>query len=114
MQIRQVKTRADRRAFIGLPARLYADLPLWVPPLHRDERFMMSRRHPFYRHSEAAFFVVEDEREVVGRLAVLDHHRWMSTTALATPSSPCSRSSTTRSPRESSSTPRRHGRRAGG
>ena len=76
MQIRQVTRRADRRAFIGLPARLYADLPLWVPPLHRDERFMMSRRHPFYRHSEAAFFVVEDDREVVGRIAVLDHRRW--------------------------------------
>jgi hypothetical protein len=31
------------------------------------------RRHPFYRHSQAAFFLAEDGGEVAGRLAVLDN-----------------------------------------
>jgi hypothetical protein len=76
MKVRKVSTPADRRAFLDLPATLYRDRPLWVAPLRRDERAMMNRRHPFYRHSDAAFFVLERDGTVVGRIAVLDHRRW--------------------------------------
>ena len=76
MEIREVTGRHDRRAFLDLPSRVYADLPLWVAPLRRDERFMLGRRHPFHRHSTAAFFVAEDRSGIVGRIAVLDHRRW--------------------------------------
>ncbi|MBI5157865.1 MAG: hypothetical protein HZA58_07640 [Acidimicrobiia bacterium] len=76
MEIREVTTRHDRRAFLDLPSRVYAELPLWVAPLRRDERFVLDPHHPFYRHSTAAFFVAEDHDEIVGRIAVLDHRRW--------------------------------------
>ena len=76
MEIRQVTGHRDRRAFLDLPSRVYADLPLWIAPLRRDERFMLGERHPFYRHSAAAFFVAEARGEVVGRIAVLDHRKW--------------------------------------
>ena len=72
---------ADRRRvqqFLDLPFRIYRDIPQWVPPLAPDARRMLDRRrHPFYNHSQAAFFLALDDRErPVGRLAALDNRRY--------------------------------------
>jgi hypothetical protein len=72
---------ADRRRvkqFLDLPYRLYRDVPQWVPPLAFEARRMLDRgRHPFYKHSQAAFFLAEDSAgRPIGRLAVLDHTRY--------------------------------------
>lgn len=77
MPIEQVSL-ADRRQvgdFLALPFRLYRDVPQWVPPLAGDAARMLDpRRHPFYRHSAAAFFLSRDDRgRPNGRLAVLDN-----------------------------------------
>ncbi len=62
------------RVFLDLPFHLYRDIPQWVPPIAGDVRRMLDRqRHPFYRHSEAAFFIAEQDDQPVGRIAVLDH-----------------------------------------
>jgi len=64
----------SRRAFLDLPYRLYAGHPLWVPPLRMDAALPLDRRrHPFYRHSEAEFFVARRDSRVVGRIAVLEN-----------------------------------------
>ncbi len=69
--------RADHRAvrdFLKLPFRLYHDVPQWVPPLMPGERARFRPDFPFYRHSEAAFYLVRDESgQAVGRVAVMDH-----------------------------------------
>ncbi len=77
MPIEQVSL-ADRRrvrAFLELPFQLYSGVPQWVPPLAVDAARMLDpRRHPFYRHSAAAFFLSRDARgRPNGRLAVLDN-----------------------------------------
>lgn len=64
------------REFLGLPFRLYAHTPQWVPPMATDAGRYLDRRHPFYQHSEAAFFLACEEGRVIGRLAVLDNHRY--------------------------------------
>lgn len=62
------------REFLDLPARLYADVPQWVPPLEIDDRLRLDpKRHPFYRHSQAAFFLAYEGPRPIGRIAVLDH-----------------------------------------
>ncbi len=79
VQIRQVNPQraADVRAFVHFPFALYRDHPHWVPPLIFTVKRVLSRKHPFYRHSDAAFFLAEDERgEVVGRIAVLDNRHY--------------------------------------
>ena len=69
--------RRDVRRFIQFPFRLYRDSPLWVPPFIDEIRTQLDpNRHPFYQHSEAAFFVAVDGGEVVGRLSVLDNVRY--------------------------------------
>jgi hypothetical protein len=64
------------RAFLELPLRLYRHIPQWVPPFEMDIRRMLNpRKHPFYKHSEAAFFLAQRDGQVVGRIAVLHTKR---------------------------------------
>ena len=71
---------ADRRnvaRFIQFPFHLYRDSPLWVPPFVDEVRAQLDpNRHPFYQHSEAAFFMALEGDEVAGRLSVLDNARY--------------------------------------
>ena len=79
MNVREVNsTRArDVQAFVDLPFRLYASCPQWSPPLASSVKLALdTKRHPFYQHSDAAFFVAEENREVVGRVAVLENRRY--------------------------------------
>lgn len=66
--------RRDVRHFIDLPFDIYKDIPQWVPPLLPGEHRRFNPDHPFYQHSEAAFFLVRDDAgKAAGRIAVLEH-----------------------------------------
>ena len=86
MRVRQLDTLSPRdiHQFIAFPFELYRDCPQWVPPLWGDMELVFNRRkHPFFRHSAAEFFVAEEDRptlgrptlgrRTLGRLAVLDN-----------------------------------------
>lgn len=63
--------------FLHLPFSIYRDIPQWVPPLQMDERLRLDpKRFPFYKHSQAAFFLAFEGNRPIGRLAVLDNHRF--------------------------------------
>jgi hypothetical protein len=79
MGIVEVDTRDRRQVnrFLDLPFRLYRDVPQWVPPLASEARLILDRRrHPFYRHSEAAFHLAERDGEAVGRVCVLENRNY--------------------------------------
>lgn len=66
-----------RQDFLDLPFRIYRDSPYWVPPLEMDARRQLDPcAHPFYKHSQAAFFMAEDDGRWVGRLAVLENRHY--------------------------------------
>ncbi|HLF24887.1 MAG TPA: hypothetical protein VJG32_01010 [Anaerolineae bacterium] len=72
---------ADRRRitqFLELPFQLYRDTPQWVPPLRMEARQVFDRkRYPFYRHSDAAFFLALDQAaRPVGRIAAIDNRNY--------------------------------------
>ncbi len=76
MDVIQIDTadRRDVKRFLNFPFQLYRNVPEWVPPFASDAQRMLDRkRHPFYRHSTAEFFIAMQADRVVGRLAVLDH-----------------------------------------
>jgi hypothetical protein len=57
------------KRFVELPYQLYKDCPQWVPPLYVDAYLLLNRRkHPFFGHSEADFFLAMRDGEVVGRI----------------------------------------------
>ena len=82
MEIRTVRTRRELSDFIRLPWALYAGDPNWVPPLISDMKKKLDRRrHPFFEHGEADYFLALRGREPVGRIAAIvdrahnEHHR---------------------------------------
>ena len=86
MQIIQIDLNNKRQVedFLHLPFSVYKDIPQWVPPLQMDERIRLSpKRFPFYKHSQASFFLaykrsspVDEEARPIGRLAVLDNRHY--------------------------------------
>lgn len=63
--------------FLRLPFSIYRDIPQWVPPLQMDDRIRLSpKRFPFYKHSQAGFFLAYEGTRPIGRLAVLDNRRY--------------------------------------
>jgi hypothetical protein len=79
MQITQIDLTNKRQVedFLHLPFSIYRDIPQWVPSLQMDERIRLSpKRFPFYKHSQAAFFIACESTRAIGRLAVLDNRHY--------------------------------------
>ena len=76
MNINQIdlSNKKQVRDFLGLPFRIYTDIPQWVPPLRMDDRVRLDpKRYPFYHHSQAGFFLAYEGPCVLGRIAVIDN-----------------------------------------
>jgi len=68
--------RSGAARFDKVPFGLYRDHPLWVPPLSGEIKWSMDRkRHPFYQHGDAAFFVTGGD-DPPGRIAVLENRSY--------------------------------------
>jgi hypothetical protein len=68
--IRPVLTKADRKAFVDLPFRLYADHPNWVPPLKDEVMGLITPgKNPWLEHGELQLFLAEQGGRVVGRIS---------------------------------------------
>ncbi|RIK13570.1 MAG: hypothetical protein DCC51_16240 [Anaerolineae bacterium] len=76
MQIRKLDTtkKSERARFVDFIFDLYKGNPLWVPPLYSEAmKALDATKHPFYEHSYADFFVVEEGDRVLGRMAMLEN-----------------------------------------
>ncbi len=79
MQIKLVdpSNPKDCRAFAQFPFALYRNDRQWVPPLLSGELTVLDpQKHPFYEHSQAAFFTAVDGGHVVGRIGVMDNRNY--------------------------------------
>jgi GNAT superfamily N-acetyltransferase len=66
--------KAQIRRFIKVPFRLYERHPQWVPPIRGDVALMLNRKkHPFYEHSTADFFIAVRDGKDIGRIAALEN-----------------------------------------
>jgi GNAT superfamily N-acetyltransferase len=73
IEISEVSSGWARNAFIKFPWRIYAKDPAWVPPLIIERKgFLDRKRHPFYRHGDAALFLARKNGEIVGRIMASD------------------------------------------
>lgn len=62
------------KRFVELPYRLYKDCPQWVPPLYVDSYLPLNRKkHPFFEHSEADFFLAVRDGKFVGRICAANN-----------------------------------------
>jgi len=66
--------KAQVKRFVELPYKLYKDCPQWVPPLYTDAYLPLNRKkHPFFEHSEADFFIAVRDGEVIGRICAAEN-----------------------------------------
>lgn len=75
VDVSQVASKRDLKAFIELPFRLHSSHPQWVPPLKLERRlFLHPRFNAYFSHGEAAYFLARHGGRVVGRVsAQIDH-----------------------------------------
>ena len=70
INVRPVEGKADLKAFVELPYRLYADDPNWVPPLRGEVYALLTPgKNPWFEHGEAQYFLAERDGSVVGRIS---------------------------------------------
>jgi GNAT superfamily N-acetyltransferase len=72
VRVEPVESWSQRRRFIRLPWRIYADDPCWIPPLvHSQEELLNFRPHPFYERSRTRSFLAVRGGRDVGRITAL-------------------------------------------
>jgi GNAT superfamily N-acetyltransferase len=77
VEVRPVRSSADRTAFIRLPYSIYKGDPNFVPHLEMERRdFMDPRKHPFFEFGEVEFFLARRAGTVVGRIAAVSNPRY--------------------------------------
>jgi hypothetical protein len=71
LTIKKVDTddRPQVKRFVQFYYELYQGCPQWVPPLFGDASLPLNRKkHPFFEHSDADFFLALRDGKVVGRI----------------------------------------------
>lgn len=75
VRVREIAPGESLRPFVDLAWKINAGDPHWVPPLRISLTTLLNRRkHPFHQHADAAYFVAERGREVVGRITAQVNH----------------------------------------
>lgn len=71
MELIEVTTTADKRAFINFPAALYKNTPQWIRPLDKDIEavFDPKKNKSFHHGSCIRWILVDDKQAVIGRIA---------------------------------------------
>ena len=71
ISIAPVRTKSDRRQFVDLPWALFADDPMWRPPLKSEVHALIggADSNPWFLHGKAAFFLARRDGKVVGRIS---------------------------------------------
>src|SRR3954470_22260840 len=73
IQVSTVESDADRKTFIDFQWQIYRNDPAWVPPLLIERKaFLDRKKHPFYRHGDAALFLARRDGEIVGCIMASD------------------------------------------
>ena len=77
IEVLPVLTAADREAFIGLPYRLHAALPHWVPPLKLERKeFLDPAQNPVFEYATVQPFCARRDGEVLGTIAAVRNPRY--------------------------------------
>ena len=68
IEIKEVKTRAQRREFVKLPLSMYKDCPYFVPPLFGDEMKIFTNKNAYSDTCDSKCFLAIENGRTVGRI----------------------------------------------
>jgi len=77
LDIREVASPKDRRAFIALPARLHAGRRNWVPPIYMDERkYFDPAKNKAFAYCDVVLWLAWRDGRPVGRVMGIINRRY--------------------------------------
>ena len=68
IEIKEVKTKKDRKQFLDFTLDLYKDNPYFCPPIYADEMNVFSTKNIYNDQSESIFYLALKDGKVVGRI----------------------------------------------
>lgn len=72
IEIREVTTQKDLKAFVKFPFKLYKDSKYWVPPIISQEiKTFNKKENPILKDADATLFLAYKNNEIVGRVAAI-------------------------------------------
>lgn len=74
VEIREVKTKKERRQFVEFPLNLYKGNEYFVPPLYGDEMKIFSPKYVYYEQAEAVYYNAYRDGKIVGRISGIIQH----------------------------------------
>jgi hypothetical protein len=69
VQVLPVEGRQALKRFISFPWEIYADDPLWVPPLLIDRMQQLSPKNPYFQHARYRAWTAHRGGKMVGRIS---------------------------------------------
>ena len=69
VEIREVKTKKERKEFVEFPLNLYKGNEYFVPPLYGDEMKIFSPNYVYYEQAEAVYYNAYRDGKIVGRIS---------------------------------------------
>ncbi len=69
VEIKEVKSRKDKRMFLNFPLKLYKGNDCYVPPLYGDEKKLLGKSHDYCDQVEAVYYLALREGKCVGRIS---------------------------------------------
>ncbi|MCP3870743.1 MAG: GNAT family N-acetyltransferase [Gammaproteobacteria bacterium] len=70
IEVRPVRNRADKKAFVKVLWSLYQDDPNWVPPLIMERMDAIDEsKNPFFQHAEVRLWIAYRNNQPVGRIS---------------------------------------------
>jgi hypothetical protein len=78
MNIHPINTRnrGEVRRFVQFPNHLYRHCSQWIPYPPSDGLAQLNRNNAYFEHSEADFFVAEDNGQLLGRICVMENRHY--------------------------------------
>ncbi len=74
IEIREVRTRRERKEFVEFPLRLYKGVPSFVPPLYGDEMKLFTKKNIYAEQADSVFYNAYRDGKMVGRIqGILQH-----------------------------------------
>lgn len=77
IDLKEVISKNDLKKFIDFQFELYKENKYWVPPLKKEELFLLSRdKNPAFEFYETKYWLAYNEDKIVGRIAGLINHKY--------------------------------------
>ena len=72
IEVIEVKTKSELKAFVDFQFKLYDKSPFWVPPIKNEELFFLNKEtNPAFKTSDVSLFIAYKEKRIVGRIAAI-------------------------------------------